>query len=259
MPEHSSWLTLILSHFRDTLEHNADVLGDTLIGKHAPTWQSFEPLAASLLVLAVILLIAARVRSRLERTDESIVPEDTLTLRTFAEAFLGYFYDLAKNVMDAERAKRYFPLIGTAAMFVFFANAMALIPGFPVATSNLSITLGSALVVFVLFNAYGLMTNGLGYIKHLAGPAWYLAPLLFPIEVISLCVRPVTLAVRLMVNMAADHLMLGLFLSLVALLVPIPLMLLGCLVVLIQTLVFTMLTCIYIGLATEHEAHGAHH
>ena len=45
----------------------------------------------------------------------------------------------------------------------------------------------------------------------------------------------------------------------VPILVPIPLMMLGCLVVLIQTLVFTMLTCIYIGLATEHEAHGAHH
>jgi F-type H+-transporting ATPase subunit a len=144
-------------------------------------------------------------------------------------------------------------------MFVFFANVMALIPGMPVAISNLNITLGSALVVFVAFNLYGLLTNGLGYIKHLAGPAWYLAPLMFPIEVISLCVRPVTLAVRLMVNMAADHLMLSLFLSLVALLVPIPLMLLGCLVVLIQTLVFTMLTCIYVGLATEHEAHGAHH
>src|SRR6187399_1286790 len=259
MPEHSSWLTLILSHFRDTLEHNAEVLGDTVVGKQAPTWHGFEPLAASVFVMLLILLLAVRVRSRLNRSDEAIVPEASLTLRTFMEAFLAYFYDLAKSVMDAERAKRYFPLIGTAAMFVFFANVMALIPGMPVATSNLNITLGSALVVFVLFNTYGLMTNGFGYIKHLAGPAWYLAPLMFPIEVISLCVRPVTLAVRLMVNMAADHLMLGLFLSLVALLVPIPLMLLGCLVVMIQTLVFTMLTCIYIGLATEHEAHGAHH
>lgn len=259
MPEHSSWLTLILSHFRETLEHNAHVLGDSVVGGHPPSWHGFEPLFASLFVMTIILLIAARVRSRLQRTDEAIIPEDKLTLRTFMEAFLAYFYDLAKSVMDAERAKKYFALIGTAAMFVFFANVMALIPGMPVATSNLNITLGSAVVVFVLFNAYGLMTNGFGYIKHLAGPAWYLAPLMFPIEVISLCVRPVTLAVRLMVNMAADHLMLGLFLSLVALLVPIPLMLLGCLVVLIQTLVFTMLTCIYIGLATEHEAHDAHH
>jgi F-type H+-transporting ATPase subunit a len=259
MPEHSSWLTLILSHFRETLDHNADMLGESIVGKQAPTWHSFEPLAASLFIVTLILLVSVRVRSRLNQTDEAIIPEDKLTLRTFMEAFLAYFYDLAKSVMDAERAKKYFPLIATGAIFVFFANVMALIPGMPVATSNLNITLGSALVVFVLFNAYGLMTNGWGYIAHLAGPAWYLWWLMFPIEVISLFVRPVTLAVRLMVNMAADHLLLGLFLSLVALLVPVPLMLLGCLVVLIQTLVFTMLTCIYIGLATEHEAHGAHH
>lgn len=259
MPEHSSWLTLILSHFRDTLEHNSQILGTTVISKHEPGWHSFEPLVASLLVLVVILLVGARVRSRLARTEEAIVPEDSLTLRTFMEAFLGYFYDLAKSIMDAERAKKYFPLIATSAMFVFFSNVLALIPGMPVATTNLNITLGCGLVVFVLFNVYGIMTNGFGYIAHLAGPVWYLWPLMFLIEVISLFVRPVTLAVRLMVNMAADHLLLSLFLSLVAVLVPIPLMLLGCLVVLIQTLVFTMLTCIYVGLATEHEAHGAHH
>src|SRR5882672_11314772 len=168
MPEHSSWLTLILSHFRETLEHNTQIIGDSIIDKHAPGWHSFEPLAASLFVTVLILLISVRTRSRLDKTDEAIIPEDKLTLRTFMEAFLAYFYDLAKSVMDADRAKKYFPLIGTAAMFVFFANVMALVPGMPVATSNLNITLGSALVVFVLFNAYGLMTNGFGYIKHLA-------------------------------------------------------------------------------------------
>ena len=259
MPEHASFLTLILAHFRETLDHNASILGDSVVGKVPATWQSFEPLAASLFVFVVIIAVALATRARLANVDEAVIPDDTLTLRTFVEAFLGFFYDLAKSAMDADRAKRYFPLIGTAATFVFFANVMALIPGMPVATSNLNITLGSGIVVFLFFNAYGLLTNGKTYIAHLAGPKWWLAPLVFPIEVISLCVRPVTLAVRLMVNMAADHLMLGLFLSLVALLVPIPLMLLGCLVVLIQTLVFTMLTCIYIGLATEHEAHGAHH
>ena len=55
--------------------------------------------------------------------------------------------------------------------------------------------------------------------------------------------------------MSVDHLILGIFLGLIAVLVPIPLMVLGVLIVLIQTLVFTLLTCIYIGLATEHEAH----
>jgi F-type H+-transporting ATPase subunit a len=256
MPEHSSFLTLLLSHIRETLDHNAHgILGESIIGHQSPTWQSFEPLAGSLLVILIVLAVALRVRSRLLKTDEALIPEEDLTLRTFMEAFLAYFYDLAKSVMDAERAKKYFPLIGTAAVFVFFANVLALIPGMPIATSNLNVTAGCALVVFILFNAYGIATNGWSYIAHLAGPAWYLWPLVFPIEVISLCVRPVTLAVRLMVNMTADHMMLGLFLALIGLLVPVPVMLLGVIVVVVQTLVFTLLTCIYVGLATEHEAH----
>jgi F-type H+-transporting ATPase subunit a len=257
MPEHSSWLTLVLSHMRETLDHNAHVLGDTVVGHHPPTWQSFEAIGAALLVATILLLVSIRVRSRLSKTEEALIPEDRLTLRTFMEAFLGYFYDLAKSVMGPERAKKYFPLIGTSALFVFFSNVLALIPGMPVATSNLNITLGCAAVVFVLFNAYGLMAQGMGYVKHLAGPVWWLAWLLFPLEVLSLCIRPITLAIRLMVNMAADHVMLSLFLGLVALVVPVPVMLLGCLVVVVQTLVFTLLTCIYIGLATEgHEEHA---
>ena len=255
MPEHTSWFTLLLAHMHETLDANAQAFGESVIKHEAPSWRSFEPMAAALFVTLLVLGIAVRVRARLQNPDDAIVPEDKLTLRTFMEAFLSYFYDLAKSVMDAERAKKYFPLIGTAAMFVFFSNVLALIPGFPVATSSLSITLGCAIVVFVCFNAYGLATNGFSYIAHLAGPAWYLAWLVFPIEVISLTVRPITLAVRLMLNMSVDLLILGIFLSLVAALIPIPVMLLGCLIILIQTLVFTLLTCIYIGLATEHEAH----
>jgi F-type H+-transporting ATPase subunit a len=257
MPEHATWLTLLLAHMRETLEHNTSALGDTLVNHNPATWASFEPIAAALFVAVLILLIAMRVRSRLDRVDEAVIPEDRLTLRTFMEAFLSYFYDLAKSVMGPDRAKKYFPLVGTAAVFVFFCNVMALVPGMPVATSHLGITFGCAIVVFVLFNVYGLMTQGGAYIAHLAGPVWWLAPLLFPLEVLSLFIRPVTLAIRLMVNMAADHVMLGLFLSLVAVLIPVPVMLLGTLVVIVQTLVFTLLTCIYIGLATEgHEEHA---
>jgi F-type H+-transporting ATPase subunit a len=236
------------------LSQNAAALGETFVAHRAVTWHNFEPLATSLMILLILVGIGMSVRSRIVKSD-AVVPDESLTLRTFVEVFLDYFYTLAKDVMDAKRAKKYFPLIGTSACFVFCANVMALLPGFPVATTSFSITLGSALVVFILFNLYGLRENGVGYFKHLAGPVWYLAPLVFPIELISLFVRPITLALRLMLNMSVDHLLLAIFMGFLTLLVPIPIVLLEIVVVLVQTLVFTLLTCIYIGLATEHEEH----
>jgi F-type H+-transporting ATPase subunit a len=252
MPNHTSWLTFVLGYFEETLEHNAVAIGETLVNHDPATWRSFEPISAAVLVAALIVVLALLARRQLLR-DDAYLPEDRLTLRTFMEAFLGYFYDLAKSSMDAHRAKKYFPVIAASALFVFFSNVMALLPGMPVATSSLNVTLGSGLVVFVLFNIYGLMVNGWSYVKHLAGPAWYLAWLIFPIEVISLVVRPITLGLRLMLNMAVDHLIVTIFLGLVAILVPVPLLLIGCIVVVIQTLVFTLLTTAYIALATEHE------
>lgn len=255
MPEHTSFLTLLLAHMKDTLEHNASYLGHTFVNGNPPTWQSTEPIISAVMVAILLVFIGFHVRSRLGKVDERIVPKERLTLTTFMELFLGYFYDLAKGIMGPTRAKKYFPVVGASACFVFFSNVLALVPGAPVPTTSLGVTLGCGLVVFILFNIYGLKENGLAYIKHLAGPAWYLAPLMFVIETISLLVRPLTLAIRLMLNMAVDHLIVGIFAGLVAVLVPLPFMALGVLVLIVQTLVFTMLTCVYIGLATEHEAH----
>lgn len=258
MPEHTSFLThLVLVHMKETLSANAKALGASFVQHHPVTWHSFEPVATSLMIALILLFVASSVRSKLAKADSAVVPDESLTLRTFVEVFLEYFYVLAKDVMDAKRAKKYFPLIATSACFVFVANVMALLPGFPIATTSLSITLGTSLVVFLVFNFWGFKENGFGYVKHLAGPVWYLAPLVFPIELISLFVRPATLALRLMLNMSVDHLLLGIFMGFLTVLVPIPVMVLGCIVVLVQTLVFTLLTCIYIGLATEHEEH--HH
>lgn len=255
MPEHSSLMTFVLSWFKDNLDRNLGLIGETLLDKTPPEWTSFEPIAAAVLVAGLIVVMTLMVRAKLQDPESGVVPDDQLTLKTFFEVFLGYFYDLAKNVMDEERAKKYFPVIGTAALFVFFSNVMALVPGMPVATSSLNVTMGCALVVFVLFNAYGIMANGWGYVKHLFGPSIFLAPLIFIIEVISLCVRPVTLSIRLMVNMSADHLILLGFMGLFPLIVPVPVQLLGVIIIVVQTLVFTLLTTIYIALATEHEAH----
>jgi F-type H+-transporting ATPase subunit a len=255
VPEHTSFLTLLLAHAKENLAHNAGYLGNSFVNGTPPSWRSGEAILSALCVALILIVIGVLGRARLRRLDDAVVPESRLSLATVVELFLGYFYDLAKSIMGPERAKKYFPVIGTSACFVFLSNLLALVPGAPVPTTHLGVTLGCALVVFILFNIYGLKENGLAYIKHLAGPAPVMAPLMFVIELISLCVRPLTLALRLMLNMAVDHLIVGIFAGLVAVLVPLPFMLLGCLVIIVQTLVFTMLTCVYIGLATEHEAH----
>jgi F-type H+-transporting ATPase subunit a len=254
MPEHTTFLTYLLAKF-PALRENANNIGYSFIGHHSPSYRSFEPIVTSMLVVLLVTLLALRTRSTLTDVDRAVVPDDKLTLRTFMEAFIAYFYGIARDVMGPKRAKRYFPIVGGSACFIFFANSFALIPGFAPATSSLNITLGCALCVFILFNYYGLQANGFGYIKHLAGPKWYLSPLIFVIELISTCVRPVTLSIRLMVNMAVDHLLGTIAIGMVALFVPVPLMFLGALVIVVQTLVFSLLTSIYIGLATEHEEH----
>jgi F-type H+-transporting ATPase subunit a len=255
MPEHTTFLTYLLATF-PALQENAHNIGYSFIGHQEPTWRSFEPIITSLLVILLVVGLALRARTRLSDVDNAVVPDDKLTLRTFMEVFVGYFYGLAKDVMGPKRAKRYFSIVGGAACFVFFSNIIALIPGLAPPTSSLNITLGCALCVFIIFNFYGMQANGLGYFKHMAGPQLILAPLIFLIEVISMCVRPVTLSVRLMVNMAVDHLLGMIAIGIVALLVPIPLMFLGVIVILVQTLVFSLLTSIYIALATEHEEHN---
>jgi F-type H+-transporting ATPase subunit a len=256
MPEHTSWITILLS-FVPAFRENARNLGSAFLppGGHQVEYRALEPIFASILVMVFVGYLAAGVRGEFRDLDESVVPDETLTTRTFFEAFIGYFYNMAKEVMGARNAKRFFPLIGGSALFIFFSNCMALLPGFNPPTGNLNVTFGCAIFVFVAFNYYGFKENGWGYLAHLAGPKWYLAPLVFPIEVISTCVRPITLSIRLFMNMAVDHLMGAIFLGLIAVFVPIPLMFLGIIVILVQTLVFCLLTSIYIGLATEHAEH----
>lgn len=255
MPEHTSLITYLLALF-PALRLNAHNLGESFPPPgHPVEYRGLEPIFASMLVIGFVIFLAAGVRGEFRRLEDSVVPDDTLTTRTFFEAFVGFFYNMAKDVMGPKNAKRYFPLIGGSALFIFFSNSLAMIPGFNPPTANLNVTFGCALMVFLSFNIWGVKENGWGYLAHLAGPKWYLAPLIFPIEVISTCVRPVTLSIRLMMNMAVDHLVGAIFLGLIALFVPVPLMFLGIIVILVQTLVFCLLTSIYIGLATEHAEH----
>jgi len=91
--------------------------------------------------------------------------------------------------------------------------------------------------------------------REAPGPTPVLIPLMLPIEIVSHLARPVSLSVRLMGNMMADHKVVMSFFALVPILVPLPFLLLGLLVCLIQAVVFCTLAMVYIGMAIEHEEH----
>jgi F-type H+-transporting ATPase subunit a len=153
-----------------------------------------------------------------------------------------------------EDGKPFFPLIATFALFILVCNLLGLIPGFYPPTANLNTNAALALTVFFMTHIVGFRKHGVGYLKHFMGPIIWLAPLMFVIEVIGHIARPLSLTLRLFGNMYGHEIVLMIFLALVPLFLPIPMMLMGVLVAFIQTFVFTLLAMIYIAGALE-EAH----
>ena len=262
MPEHTSFLSYLIALF-PALGENMHNFGLTFVGRQPVNAHGAEPLVASLLVVLVLVALALKVKKDVVDFEKSVIPDDKLSLRTFFEIFIGYFYSMMKDMMGPTRAKQYFPVVGTAACFILFSNVLGMIPGFLPPTASWNITAGCALVVLGTFTFYGLKAQGMGFVKHLAGPwmgPWFLPIniLIFTIEFIStFIIRPVTLSIRLMLNIAVDHLLLSILLGIFTLFLPLPIMVLGTLVAVVQVLVFCLLTSIYIALATEgHEDHG---
>jgi F-type H+-transporting ATPase subunit a len=262
MPEHTSFFSYLIALF-PALGQNMKSLGHTLQGRPVTT-HSAEPVVASFFIALLIIGLAYSIRSKLSDVKSSVIPDEKLTIRTFFELVIGTFYNMMKDMMGPKRAKRFFPVIGTAAVFILFSNYLGMIPGILPPTSSLRITVACGFIVFLAFNYYGIKENGLGYFTHLFGP--WLGPigipiniLIFCVEVFSFCMRPLTLGMRLFLNMAVDHLLLSIFVGIFWLFLPVPIMILGCLVCIVQVVVFCLLSSIFITLATEHEDHGPEH
>jgi F-type H+-transporting ATPase subunit a len=221
----------------------------------------------TLMVLIFVAIGALRFRAVMRRGgDEAIVPPARLSLRNLFEILAEAIFGLMTGILGEKNARKYLPIIGTLAFFILFSNILALIPGFLPPTTTLKTNLALALFAFALYNFEGIRAHGAkSYLKHFLGPYLPLAPLMIIIEVISHLARPVSLSLRLLGNMVSDHKVVAVFFGLVPLLVPVPFLLLGTLVAVVQTLVFCLLTMVYINLAVqghdEHEhdhAHSAH-
>jgi F-type H+-transporting ATPase subunit a len=192
----------------------------------------------------------------LKSADKGLVPPRKMNLRNFFEYTAESLYGMVEGAMGEKNAAKFLPLIGALWLFILFGNLIGLVPGFVTPNDTLKTNVGIAVMVFLLTHYYGIREHGfINYFKHFMGPSIALAPLIFPIELISHFARPLSLAVRLLGNMMADHKVVMSFFALVPILVPIPFMLLGLLVCFIQALVFCTLAMVYIGMAIEHEEH----
>jgi len=174
-------------------------------------------------------------------------------LQNFFEPIIAGIEGMIEETMG-HHGKVYFPLIATLAIFILTSNLVALIPGFYPPTANLNTNAAMALTVFAMTHIIGLKEHGLGYLKQFCGPVPWLAPLIFPIELVGHLARPLSLTLRLFGNMYGHEIVLMIFFTLVPFLVPLPMMVMGVMVAFIQAFVFMLLSMIYIAGAIE-EAH----
>ena len=258
MGDHDSWYTLLMPDFWAQLEHGAaeHLAREQKFMMFQGTHFTLVHVAGALLAFIFILILAIRYRASLKDETKGVVPPRKFGLAAMTDGFVGAVYNLSVDVMGEKNARKYLPLTGTLALFIFVCNIQGLIPGLIPPTDTLKTNLVFALIVFVVYNVAGVINNGLSYLAHFLGPKIggfpWLFPLFLPIEIVSHLARPVSLSLRLTGNIVADHKVVAVVAMMVPLLVPLPFLLLGTVVAIVQTLVFTLLAIIYIGLAVEH-------
>ncbi|MEM6533162.1 MAG: F0F1 ATP synthase subunit A [Myxococcota bacterium] len=237
--------------------HHGQLFNETVIIQHV---------LAAALVMVIVLALALIARSDIKRAkDGGVIPDAKFTIRNVLEVIFEALYRQMEAIIGGSEVKRYFPVVATLAMFIFFCNAIGLIPGFSAPTDNWNTTFACSIVVMLYYNFHGLRKNGVNYLIHMANPlgvwwGWFFSPLFIVLEGLQyFVVRPFSLAVRLAANMTGDHAVLIAFLGLVPILVPLPFLFLGLFVSFVQTLVFTLLSVVYIALSVEEHHHDDHH
>ncbi len=253
LPGYDGLLVFFQEHFSRTVVFNDGILPAKGV------FETAHHIVAALLVFVVLAIFSLIAKYQMRNLQDVLIPSPKFSLLNFFELILQTCFNLMRDIIGPDY-KRHIPLVGTLALFILFSNLLGLIPGFIPPTDNLNTTLACGLLVFFYFNYQGFRVNGIGHITHLANPigewwGWFLAPLFLPIELIGLLVRPFSLGIRLAGNMIGDHKVLLAFAGVLPFLLPLPFMVLGLLVALIQTAVFCILTCVYISLHAQEASH----
>ncbi len=155
--------------------------------------------------------------------------------------------------LTGEEGRWLFPLLATVFLYIAACNLIGLIPGFLPPTASLNTTLSCALVVVIFTHVIGIKYHGAAYIKHFLGPVWWLAPIIFVIEIIGHLARIMSLSIRLFGNMMGHELVLTILFFLAgAFFAPLPIMAMGIFVAFVQAFVFFLLSIMYFQGAMEH-------
>jgi len=198
-------------------------------------------MVSHLVLVAIIVIVIAKMATKSLRA----VPNGT---QNVMESYLGGVIAMGQDVMGEELARKYLPLVATAGLFIFVSNMIGIIPGFEAPTSNINITLPLAILVFFYYNYEGIRENGfITYFAHFMGPVKLLAPLMFPIEIVSHISRIISLSFRLFGNIKGDDLFLWVILMLVPYIAPIAPYVLLTFSALLQTFVFMILIYVYLA------------
>ncbi len=222
-----------------------------LLGYH-PHHDLLPPHVVMIILISLSLIaLALWVRRRLSVENPGSIQQ---SLELLFDAILSFM----KDIMGPQ-SRRFFPILGAFFMYILVGNLLGLMPGLMSPTSNINVTVGCALIMFVYYNYQGFRAHGFWkYMAHFAGPSLVIAPLLFVIEIISHFARPFSLSVRLFGNIYAEELIIANLNSLFPFIVTLPVMALALFASTVQAFIFIVLSMVYIGGAVEYSHEEGH-
>ncbi|REJ74653.1 MAG: ATP synthase F0 subunit A [Acidobacteria bacterium] len=208
-----------------------------------------EHVVMSLFVFVVVCVLGGVLRLRMRRTEPG-------WFQQLFEIIVQALSNMLEDVIGHGAAKRFLPLIGGFALFIFLSNLCGHFFFLQPPTQSPWVTFALSITACVIYHVLGVREHGIGYVKQFLGPGpppVWLWPLMFLLEILSHLARVLSLGVRLYGNIFGEHVAVGVFFALVPFLLPLPLMALGLFAAFIQTFIFIMLTSVYIAGAEASE------
>lgn len=228
---------------------SAEAVFGPYTAQNAIPWYTVMFIIACILSVAIIWILKGRLSEAEPGGAQQTLELGVLSVRSMLEDIVG------------PHGLKYFPVVMTFAVLILVSNLMGLFPLFMSPTSATSVTFALGISSFLYYNYIGISENGLfRHLKHFAGPVWWIAPLIFPIELISNFIRPFSLGIRLFGNLFADEKVMITVAHLAppaTWFAPILLMPLSVFVAFIQTFVFILLSQLYLS-EVSHPPHAGH-